>query len=104
MSEIGSAASDDKSFENVNGRTHGRTDAQTEDGRKVITIAHPEQSPGELKNNDFPCLVHADKILHLSWGTPFPTNLHVCTATTQIAAMHLLTLNVIGKSLPQLLC
>ena len=30
----------EKSFENVNGRTHGR---------KVITIAHPEQSSGELK-------------------------------------------------------
>ena len=30
-------ASEEKSFENANGRTHGRTD----DGRKVITIAHP---------------------------------------------------------------
>ena len=39
MSKTGSAASE-KSFENVNGRTHGR---------KVITIAHPEQSSGELK-------------------------------------------------------
>ena len=38
-------ASEEKSFENVNGRTHGRTD----NGRKVITIAHPEQSSGELK-------------------------------------------------------
>ena len=37
-------ASEEKSFENVNGRTHGRTD----DGRKVITIAHIEQSSGEL--------------------------------------------------------
>ena len=45
MSKIGSAASEEKSFENVNGRTHGRTD----DGRKVITIPHPEQSSGELK-------------------------------------------------------
>ena len=27
----------------------GRTDGQTHDGRKVITIAHPEQSSGELK-------------------------------------------------------
>ena len=45
MSKIGSAVSEEKSFENVNGRTHGRTD----DGRKVITIAHPEQSSGELK-------------------------------------------------------
>ena len=35
-----------KSFENVNGRTHGRTD----DRRKVITIAHPEHSSGELKS------------------------------------------------------
>ena len=29
--------------------TDGRTDARTDDGRKVITIAHPEQSSGELK-------------------------------------------------------
>ena len=29
--------------------THGRTDARTDDRRKVITIAHPEQSSGELK-------------------------------------------------------
>ena len=28
----------------TDGRTHGRTD----DGRKVITIAHPEHSSGEL--------------------------------------------------------
>ena len=31
----------------MDGRTHGRTD----DGRKVITIAHPEQSSGELKKD-----------------------------------------------------
>ena len=30
----------------TDGRTHGRTD----NGRKVITIAHPEQSSGELTN------------------------------------------------------
>ena len=30
--------------------TDGRTDGQTDDGRKVITIAHPEQSSGELKS------------------------------------------------------
>ena len=40
MSKIGSAASEEKSFENVNG--------WTDDRRKVITIAHPEQSSGEL--------------------------------------------------------
>ena len=33
----------------TDGRTHGRTDGRTDDGRKVITIAHPEQSSGELK-------------------------------------------------------
>ena len=33
----------------TDGRTDGRTDARTDDGRKVITIAHPEQSSGELK-------------------------------------------------------
>ena len=32
-------------------RTDGRTDGRTDDGRKVITIAHPEQSSGELKKN-----------------------------------------------------
>ena len=41
MSKIGSAVSEEKSFENVNRRT--------DDGRKVIKIAHPEQSSGELK-------------------------------------------------------
>ena len=40
LSKIGSGASEEKSFENVNGRT--------DDGRKVITIAHPEHSSGEL--------------------------------------------------------
>ena len=33
----------------TDGRTHARTDGRTDDGRKVITIAHPEQSSGELK-------------------------------------------------------
>ena len=28
--------------------TDGHTDGRTDDGRKVITIAHPEQSSGEL--------------------------------------------------------
>ena len=41
LSKISSAASEEKSFENVNGRT--------DDGRKVITIAHLEHSSGELK-------------------------------------------------------
>ena len=43
--QTGSAASEEKSFENFNGRTHWRTDNQ----QKVITIAHPEHSSGELK-------------------------------------------------------
>ena len=33
----------------TDGRTDGRMDGRTDDGRKVITIAHPEQSSGELK-------------------------------------------------------
>ena len=33
----------------TDGRTDGRMDRRTDDGRKVITIAHPEQSSGELK-------------------------------------------------------
>ena len=52
MSKIGSAASEEKSFENVNGQTDvqtdGRTDGQADNRRKVITIAHPEHSSGEL--------------------------------------------------------
>ena len=36
-----------RSWERMDGRTDGRTD----DGRKVITIAHPEQSSGELKKS-----------------------------------------------------
>ena len=35
----------------TDGRTDGRTHGRTDDGRKVITIAHPEQSSGELKTN-----------------------------------------------------
>ena len=34
--------SEEKSYENVNRWMHGRTD----DGQKVITIAHPEHSSG----------------------------------------------------------
>ena len=48
LSKIGSGASEEKSFENVNGRTDARTDGRT-DGRKVITIALPEHCSGELK-------------------------------------------------------
>ena len=33
----------------TDGRTDGHTDSRTDDGRKVITIAHTEQSSGELK-------------------------------------------------------
>ena len=51
MSEIGSGASEEKLFENVNGWMDGRTEGRTDDRRKVITIAHPEHSSGELKKN-----------------------------------------------------
>ena len=37
----------------TDGLTHGRTD----DGRKVITIAHPEQSSGELKSQGQPKVI-----------------------------------------------
>ena len=60
MSKIGSAASEEKPFENVNGRTDGCMEGRTEDGRNVITIAHPEQSSGELKNQ---YLAHMTKTL-----------------------------------------
>ena len=30
-------------------RTDGQPDGRTDDGQKVITIAHPEYSSGELK-------------------------------------------------------
>ena len=59
MSKIGPAASQDKSFENVNGRTHGRTD----DGRNVIAIAHPGRS-GELKKQKQEA--HGPRFAHLS--------------------------------------
>ena len=36
-------------IESVNGRTDERMDGRTVDGQKVITIAHPEHSSGELK-------------------------------------------------------
>ena len=42
-------ALEELSFESVNGRTTGRTDGWMDDGQKVITIAHPEHSSGELK-------------------------------------------------------
>ena len=32
----------------TDGRTDGRTHGRTDDGRKVITIVHPEHSSGEL--------------------------------------------------------
>ena len=32
--------------------TDGHTDGRTGDGRKVITIAHPEHSSGELKTSE----------------------------------------------------
>ena len=42
-----------RSFENVNGRMdahmHGQTEGRMDDWQKVITIAHPEHSSGELK-------------------------------------------------------
>ena len=37
------------SFESVNGRTDARPDGRTDDGQKVITVAHPEHSSDELK-------------------------------------------------------
>ena len=52
LSKVGSAASEEKSFENVN----GRTDAQMDVGRKVITTAHPQHSSGELKRTPNPIL------------------------------------------------
>ena len=42
-------------------RTDARTDGRTDDGRKVITIAHPEQSSGELKQE-----AHGPRFAHLS--------------------------------------
>ena len=50
MKFFGSAASEEKSFENVNGWTDTQMDGRTDDGRKVITIAHPDHSSGELKS------------------------------------------------------
>ena len=38
-----------RGFRGMKMLTDGRTDGRTDDGRKVITIAHPEHSSGELK-------------------------------------------------------
>ena len=48
----------------TDGRTDGRTDARMDDGRKVITIAHPEHSSDELKSDK-------NKI-------SYPTHVHFC--------------------------
>ena len=39
----------------TDGRTDAWTGGRTDDGRKVITIAHPEQSSGELKIQNVVC-------------------------------------------------
>ena len=48
------------------------TDGRTDDGRKVITIAHPEQSSGELKltiNGQFyPYIIYTGVRLQGDWG------------------------------------
>ena len=44
--------------------TDGRTDGHT-DGRKVITIAHPEHSSGELKNKGH-LFFHKESIYEIS--------------------------------------
>ena len=59
----------------TDGRTHGRTD----DGRKVIIIAHPEQSSGELKTKStvLPFTYTNAKVtqfdLDISFGAKFQT-------------------------------
>ena len=53
-------ALEELSFGSVNGRTDGRTD----DGQKVITIAHPEHSSGELNM--------ALIMLHIKYEKPGP--------------------------------
>ena len=44
-------ALEELSFESINGQTTRQTDRQTDDRQKVITIAHPEHSSGELKTD-----------------------------------------------------
>ena len=39
-------ALEELSFESVDGQMEGGTTRQTEDGQKMITIAHPEHSSG----------------------------------------------------------
>ena len=51
--------------------TDGRTDGRTDDGRKVITIAHPEQSSGELKKKDTIWLSKSDVLCKVD--TPVAT-------------------------------
>ena len=54
-------ALEELSFESVN----GQTDARTVDGQKVITIAHPDQSSGELKMK-LKQESHRPRLAHLS--------------------------------------
>ena len=42
-------ALEELSFESVNGRTDRHTDGRTDEGQKMITIAHPEHNSDELK-------------------------------------------------------
>ena len=46
----------------TDGCTDGRTHDRRTDGRKVITIAHPEHSSGELKKQE----AHGPRFAHLS--------------------------------------
>ena len=71
--------SEEKSFENVN----GRMDEQTDDGQKVVTIAHPEHSLGELisckmRKRTFwytcPTKTQISICIHTIWAQLFKTN------------------------------
>ena len=52
----------------------GRTDGRTDDGQKVITIAHPEHSSGEL-------IKHTHTYIHPHTGACMHTHKHTHTHT-----------------------
>ena len=55
----------------TDGWTDGRTHARTDDRRKVITIAHPEHSSGELKKDIKSYFLTSGDTQTCPWGKIF---------------------------------
>ena len=63
-------ALEELSFESVNGQTDGQTDGLLDNGQKVITVAHPEHSSGDLKSLHTQLFVLNDIFFIFSSQTP----------------------------------